>query len=325
MKYQSSPGFEACFSLIFTLSGFIFLVAGLHPDVAWSGQRPQPYILIPICSLFIFSGLIPCLFRRNVEIDESKQKLISYIQIIKKFNLKEISFNDISSFEIVKNFKEGKKSFELLVFSNEGREQSIIKVYSHLLALFLKQTIEAKVFKNNQTKELEPVPPSQKAIEIYREGANTYIELPTLGLLNQPLFWLATLPIAGFAFISTLFMRTLNSSPPPFFYLVFFFPLIFVLVLLILRFCIKTKFIFDHRKLQIIKSFSIFKRSVELNLDEIDGFSSIENKKQKRLLLQKNIYPLSVFAQMKEVQCGYFKNEEDAKYVLYLLKSKKQA
>ena len=325
MKYQSSPGFEAYFGLIFSLSGLIFLVAGIHPDVVWSGERPPFYILVPFSSLFIFIGLIPVLFRRNLEINESQQKIISYKKIIKKFNIKEISFTDISSLEIIENHQEGKNYFELLVIDHNKIKHSILRVYSKLLLNFIKRSIESSVFEKDQHTQLGPVSPSNKIIKVYREGTKTNIELPTLGLLNQPLFWIATLPIAGFSFVTTLFIKTLKNEPPLFFNFVFIFPLAVVLILLALKFCVKTKLIFDHRRLQIIKSFFFLKKSIELDLDHIDEFSSLEDRSQSRRLFQSEIYPLSILAQMKEIQCGYFKNIDDAKYVLYLLKSKKQA
>ncbi len=325
MKYQSNPGFEAYFGLIFTLVGFIILIAGLHPDIVWSGQRPSIYFLIPFCSIFIFVGFIPVLFRRNFEIDEVQQKIVSYKKIIKKFDVKEFSFRDISSLEIVENHQEGKNSYELLILNYDQTKSSVLKAYSKLLLFSLQKVIESKVFKNSQDSELVPVSPSTKAIQLYREGTKTYIELPSIGLINQPLFWIATLPLAGFTFISTLFVKTLESDPPLIFNLVFIFPLIVVLILLALKFCVKTMLILDHKKLKIIKSFLFLKKSTEVELDHIVDFSSPEDSTQSRRLFQSNLYSLSIIVKMQEIHCGYFKNIDDVKYVTYLIKSKKQA
>lgn len=201
---------------------------------------------------------------------------------------------------------------------------SVLKAYSKLLLVSIKRTIESNVFKKSQHSELLPVSPSSKAIQLYREGTKTYIELPSSGLINQPLFWIATLPLAGFTFISTLFVKTLESDPPLIFNLVFIFPLIVVLILLALKFCIKTMLVLDHKKLKIIKSFLFLKKSIEVELDHIVDFSSIEDNTQSRRLFQSNLYSLNIIVQMQEIHCGYFKNIDDAKYVIYLLKSKKQ-
>ncbi|PIP89467.1 MAG: hypothetical protein COW01_03140 [Bdellovibrionales bacterium CG12_big_fil_rev_8_21_14_0_65_38_15] len=325
MKYQNSPGFEAYFGLIFTIFGLVFLIAGIHPDVVWSGQRPQLYILTPFCLIFIFVGLIPVLFRRSLEVNQTQQKIIFYKSIIKKFHMNEISFKNIASLEIIEQYREGKNSFELFAIDHDQTKICIFKDYSKLFLIFLKRTIEDIIFKNVENKEEEPVSPSQEAIKIEKEGANTFVEVPSLGLLNQPLFWIATLPLIGFAIFSTLFVKTLKNEPPLFFNFVFIFPLAVVLILLASKFCVKSTLVFDHRRLKIIKSIFFIKRSTELDLNKIDAIHPIEETTQSKKIFQSEVYPLIILTNMNEIKCGYFKNKNDATYVIYLLKSKKQA